>query len=549
MTPTYFKRISLLLIPFLTLGLMACSKGDSKSQVELGNEQSILHLGNGTEISDVDPHITTGMPEYHIQMALFEGLVAKDPKTLEIIPAVAESWTVSEDGTTYTFKIRDNAKWSDGDALTAQDFVYSYHRAMMPALGNQYAYSLYILENAEAFHKGEISDFSQVGIHAIDDKTLEFKLIAPVPYFLKLLDHHSMFPVQQKTVEKFGAMDERGTKWTRAENFVGNGAYTIKEWTPNKIFIAEKNPNYWDADNVSIQQIYFYPVELATTEERMFRAGQLHMTNDVPLEKFAEYKTDAPDMLYTAPYYGTYFYRFNTENEALKDVRVRKALAMALDRKAITERVTKSGEVPAYALTPPDDYGYKALAAIEYNPEKARELLAEAGYPGGEGIPALELMYNTLESHKKIALAVQQMWKTELGVDVTLQNQEWKVYLDRERTGNFQISRAAWIGDYLDPSTFLEMFVTDGGNNKTNWGNARYDELINMAANTGDLDKRFEYFQEADQILVDEVPIIPVYYYASKHLVHPSLKGINTNVMDYKPYKYMTLVPESGAAE
>ena len=212
MTPTYFKRISLLLIPFLTLGLMACSKGDSKSQVELGNEQSILHLGNGTEISDVDPHITTGMPEYHIQMALFEGLVAKDPKTLEIIPAVAESWTVSEDGTTYTFKIRDNAKWSDGDALTAQDFVYSYHRAMMPALGNQYAYSLYILENAEAFHKGEISDFSQVGIHAIDDKTLEFKLIAPVPYFLKLLDHHSMFPVQQKTVEKFGVMDERGTK-------------------------------------------------------------------------------------------------------------------------------------------------------------------------------------------------------------------------------------------------------------------------------------------------------------------------------------------------
>ena len=549
MTPTSFKRIPLIFLSTLTLGLAACSSEDSQTPVQQGTEQGILHYGNGTEISDVDPHITTGMPEYRIQMALFEGLVAKDPKTLEIMPATAESWTVSEDGTVYTFTIRDNAKWSDGDPITAQDFVYSYQRAMMPALGNQYAYSLYILENAEKFHKGEIKDFAEVGITALDDKTLEFKLIAPVPYFLKLLDHHSMFPVQKKTVEKFGAMDERGTKWTRAENFVGNGAYTIKEWTPNKIFIAVKNPHYWDADKVTINEVYFYPVELATTEERMFRAGQLHITQEVPIEKFADYQANNPDLLYTAPYYGTYFYRLNTDNPALQDVRVRKALALTIDRKLITERVTKSGQVPAFALTPPDDYGYKPDAQLEYNPEKARELLAEAGYPDGEGFPALELMYNTLESHKLIALTVQQMWKNELGIDITLQNQEWKVYLDRERTQDYQVSRAAWIGDYLDPSTFLEMFVTDGGNNKTGWGNERYDELMSMAARTGDQDLRFTYFQEADQILVDEVPIIPIYYYSSKHLVDPSLKGVELNVMDYKPFKYMTLVPQGGAAE
>ncbi len=549
MTPTYFKRISLLLIPLMTLGLAACSKEESKTQVELGNEQGILHWGNGTEVADVDPQITTGVPEHHIIVSLFEGLVQKDPKTLEIIPASAESWEVSEDGTKYTFKIRDAAKWSDGAPLTAADYVYSYERALMPALGNQYAYSLFVIENAEAFYKGEIDDFSQVGVKALDEKTLEIQLKAPVPYFLKLLDHYSMFAVPKQAIEKHGAMDERGTKWTRAENFVGNGPFTIKEWTPNKIFIVEKNPLYWDAENVSLNEIHFYPVELATTEERMFRAGQLHITNDVPTEKFADYKNNQPELLETHSYYGTYFYRLNTDNPALQDPRIRKALSMSIDRKLITERVTKSGQYPAYALTPPDEYGYQPEARLEFNPERARELLAEAGYPGGEGMPPLELMYNTLESHKMIALAVQQMWKNELGIDITLQNQEWKVYLDRERTQNYQVSRAAWIGDYLDPSTFLEMFVTDGGNNKTGWGNERYDELMSLASSIGDEDQRFAYFQEAEQILIDEMPIIPIYHYSYKHLVDPSLKGIYPNVMDHKPYKYMTLESESGAAE
>lgn len=546
----YFTSLSLFFLLIISsLTLSGCSKEPQKTAVELGNEAGILHFGNGTEPADVDPHITTGMPEYRIQMAIMEGLVSKDPKTLKIIPATAESWTISEDNTVYTFKIRENAKWSDGDPITAEDFVYSFKRALMPALGNQYAYSVFVIKNAEAFYKGEITDFSEVGVTAIDEKTLKFELNAPIPYFLKLLDHHSMYPVQPKTIEAFGKIDERGTQWTRAGNFVGNGPYTIKEWTPNKVFIVEKNPHYWDADMVTINEIYFYPTELAAPEERMFRAGQLHFTNEVPLEKFGSYKEEQPELLHTGAYYGTYFYRINTQVEHLKDIRVRQALAMAIDRTAITERVTKAGEVPAYSLTPPDEFGYQPKAALEYNPEKARQLLAEAGYPNGEGFPAIELIYNTLESHKKIALTVQQMWKTELGIDITLQNMEWKVYLDAERTGNFTVSRAAWIGDYLDPNTFLDMFVTNGGNNKTGWSNARFDELIALAGSTGDQAQRFEYFQEAEQILIDEMPIIPIYTYSYKNLKHPSLQGIHGNVMDFKPYKYMRLVPQTSAEQ
>lgn len=524
----------------LLLILGACGE-KAKTPVEIGNEQGILHKGNGTEPADIDPHTTTGMTEYHIQMAIFEGLVSKNPKTLEIVPAVAESWTISDDGLRYTFKIRENARWSNGDKLVAHDFVYSWKRALMPALGNQYAYSVYVIKNAEKFNKSEITDFSEVGVKAIDELTLAIELEHRTAYFLQLLDHHSMFPVHQKTIEKFGNIDDRGTSWTRAENFVGNGPFSIKEWVPNKIFATTRNSHYWDNANVSLNEIHFHPIENVVTEERMFRSGQLHTTNDVPLEKVAKYRSKQPELISVNPYFGTYFYRLNIKSRLLSDVRVRKALSYSIDRDAITQYVTKTGEISAYNLTPPKIRGFTAQAKQLFDPKEAKRLLADAGYPNGENFPAIEILYNTSEAHKKIALAIQQMWKTTLNIDITLHNQEWKVYLDTERTMNYQVARSSWIGDYLDPNTFLDMFVTDGGNNKTGWSSPRYDELIRLAAKADSQEERYTYFQEAEQLLAEEVPIIPIYTYTVRHLYTDSVQGLNDNILDYQPYKYLSL--------
>ena len=528
------------------LGLLAitgCSS-DHKTRVEIGNEKQILHIGNGDEPADVDPHVTNGKPEGNLQYALFEGLVARDPKTLEVIPGVAESWQVSEDGKLYTFKIRGDARWSNGEPLTAEDFVWSWKRALMPALGNQYAYSLFVIKNAEAFYKGEVEDFSKVGVRALDSHTLQVELNSPTSYFLQLLDHHSMFPVHRETIEKFGAPAERGTDWTRPENFVGNGPFIIKEWSPNEVFTVEKNPEYWDVESIKLNEIHFYPVQQFTTEERMFRAGQLHITKEFPVEKIETYRRENPESIRTFPMFSTYFYLLNVNRPPLDDVRVRRALAYSIDRYSLTQNVAKGGELPAFNLTPPNTNGYTAEAKIPFDIELARQLLAEAGYPNGKGFPELTVIYNTAENHQKIAVALQYMWKQALNIDITLENQDWKVFLANQRTMNFQISRSGWGGDYYDPNTFLDMFVTGGGNNDTGWSNPRYDELIELAAQAKTQEERYQYFQEAEAILVDEVPIIPMYTYSRNRLVHPSIKNWYSNILERWSYKNVYLEPQ-----
>lgn len=526
------------------LMLIAGCTNKAETPVALGIQNQILHMGNADEPPGIDPQITTGIPESYIQMALFEGLVSKHPKTLESVPGVAESWNISDDGLTYTFKIRDNAKWSNGANLTAEDFVQSWRRALLPALGNAYASSLYVIKNAEAFHKDEI-DFSEVGVKALNEKTLEVTLSGPTPYFLLLLDHHSMFPVYIPAIEAVGAIDDITSTWTRPETFVGNGAFTLKEWTPNKVLIVEKNNHYWDAATVRLQEVHFHPIQDVVTEERMYRAGQLHITDELPLEKIAVYaKRNAPEYR-QHPYFGTYFYRFNTTVKPFNDVRVRKAFSYAIDRQKIVDRVTKGGQLPAFNLTPPDTLGYTAKAKGIFDIEKARELLAEAGYPNGEGFPEVEIMFNTSEDHRKNSVAIQQMWKTALNIDVTLQNQDWKVFLSDERLLNYQISRGGWIGDYIDPNTFLDVFLSNNGNNRTGWANSEYDALLAKAANTKDQAERFEYFQQAEAIFVDEMPIMPVFTFTRSYLVHPSLQGWHDNILKYHPYKYAYFSQES----
>jgi len=515
--------------------------GDRKRLVDLGTEQQIMHISNATEPSGVDPHTTTGMPEYRLQMALFEGLVAKHPETLEIIPGVADSWQISDDGLVYTFHIREDAKWSNGEKLIANDFAQSWHRALMPGLANEYVESLFVIKNAEKFFKQELKNFSDVGVKALDDSTLRIELENPTPYFLQLLDHHSMFPVHIDTVSKFSPIDERDSTWTRPENFVGNGPFVIHEWTPGKVFSVTPNPYYWDADMVKLKEIHFYPVEQLLAEERMFKAGQLHKTEWMPIAKIEKYKKANNPEYVTFPYLATYFYILNVTKPPTNDVRVRKALAYAVDRESIAKNITKGQQLPAYSLTPPDVLGYTAKAKMTYNLEMARKLLAEAGYPNGEGMPPIELIYNTSEDHQKIAQAVQQMWKKNLNISVTLQNQEWKVFLNNQKLLNYQVARMAWVGDYVDPNTFLEIFITNGGNNRTGWSNVKYDQMIRAATSAKNREQRYDLLQQAEQILVDEVPFIPIYNYSTNNLLSTDVKGYYMNIMDYHPYKYIHL--------
>lgn len=529
------------LILFVAIFAFTGCKGKHKTLVEIGDEQQIMHISNMLEPPEVDPHVTSGLQEYHLQMAIFEGLVAKHPKTLEVVPGVADSWTISEDGTVYTFHIRDTAKWSDGDRLTAYDFEYSWQRLLQPEIGCEYTTDFFVIKNAEAYYKGEIKDFSAVGIKALDESHFQVTLNYPVSYFLVQLDNFAAYPVQKKTIEKFKAFKERGTRWTRPESFVGNGPFVIKEWIPSVVFSVKRNPYYWDAANVKLNEIHFYPFDNQLLEERMFKVGQVHKTEFLPSEKVEKYK-NSPSY-YAYPFYAIYYYLFNTQVKPLDDVRVRKALSYSIDRESLVKNVTKGGQTPAFHYTPDDPYGYTARANFSYDIQLAKKLLAEAGYPDGKGFPKIELTYNNHADHLKTALAIQQMWKQNLGIDITLRNLEWKVYLDARKSKDFQILRRGNVADVLDPSTFLFPMMTHDPMNDSGWGNKRYDELMELSKSAKTQSERFEYFQEADKILIDEVPLIPLYGYTTNNLVSPSVKGYYKNILDYHPYKYIYLEP------
>jgi len=328
--------------------------------------------------------------------------------------------------------------------------------------------------------------------------------------------------------------------WTRPGNFVGNGAFKLKEWELNNKIILERNPHYWDANTVKLNEIHYYPVSNIMTEDRMFRSGQIHLTYDTPSQKCPSYLESNPNMR-TSPYMGQYFYRINTKNSILQDVRVRKALSLSIDRKTIVEKVTQCGEKAAISITPPGANGYFPQTSLDFDPQKAKQLLIEAGYENGEDIKGLEILFNTNENHRKIALAVQQMWKQNLGISVELVNQDWKVYLAREMIGDYSISRAGWIGDYEDPNTFLDLFRPNRGNNKTGWVNKEYDRLIDLANKTMDQDKRYKLLNAAEEIIMDELPILPIYNYVKDYQISSDVKGFYPNYLDHHHPKYIYL--------
>jgi oligopeptide transport system substrate-binding protein len=531
------KHFLTILSACLALWATGCSKG--KTRVQIANEEQILLLGNGSEPQGLDPHKVEGVTEHHVLMALFEGLTGMDPKTLEPIPGQAERWDISPDKKTYTFHIRKEAVWSNGDPVTADDFVQSYIRILTPSLGSHYAEMLHCIKNAKPFNSGEIKDPSLLGLKAVDTKTLEITLECPTPYLLSMIGlHYTWWPVHLPTIRKFGDVYSPGnTAWTRPENMVCNGPFVLTVWKPSNILSVRRNTNYWNNAKVKLNGIDFFPIDSLDSEERAFRAGQIHGTDSLLPAKIDGYKKDNPKLLHIDPYIANYFYRINVTDPVLKDRRIRHALSMAIDRQAIVDTVARGDQRPAFALTPPDTRGYTPRAQAKFDIDGAKKLLAEAGYPDGKGLPPMEIHYNTQEAHKQIAEAIQQMWKKNLGIEVTLRNEEWKVYMATQNQTNYMISRAGWTGDYIDPNTFLSTFLSYAGNNRTGWNNPEYDRLVEAAACMADEKERYEAFQKAEAILLDDLPLIPIYYYTKVHLLDPSVKGSYPNLLDIHPYQ------------
>ena len=529
----FLLKIEKALIVLACTILLSCGHSQ-ESNVESGTREQVLYIANADEPRELDPQLSTGWPEHNILQALFEALVRKDNKDLSIHPGVAESWTISDDKLTYVFKLRPEARWSNGDPVTAEDFVWSWKRSLLPGLASEWAYMKFCIKNAEDFYNGKIDDFSQVGVKALDPHTLQVQLNYPVPYFLQLLDHNSFYPVHRATIEKFAKIDEPISPWTRPENFVGNGPFVISEWKINDYIQLKKNPQFWDADNIKLQGIRLYPIADQQSEIRAFRSGKIHLTESpqMAIEKIPYYREHEPQVLHTVPTYSTYYYEFNTTKPYFADKRVREAFAYAIDREALVSQVTKAGEVPAYSIVPIDPNGYSPKQQFSFDPEKARALLAEAGYPDGKGFPETQILYNSYELHKKVALAIQEMLKTNLHVKVTLTNQEWKVYLNSKRHLEHDIARAGWVADYVDPSNFFNIELSYSGNNNTGWKNKQYDELIEKSKIATSDEERFALYDKANAILADEMPVIPIFYYVDVNLVSTDVKGWYDNVMD-----------------
>jgi oligopeptide transport system substrate-binding protein len=526
------------------------TRGTYSLTLQEANKNKILLLTVGSEPRTLDPQEAQGVTEHHIIMAMIEGLVAPSiDDQSKVVPGVADRWEHSDDYSMWTFHIGENRKWSNGDPVTAQDFVFSYKRMLTASFGAQYAENLFILKGAEDYYRGKTTDFEQVGVKALDDHTLRIELVGPTPYLLTLVQHDSWLPVNPKAILSFGKIDTRDSKWTSAEHFVANGPFKMKSWRPNDVIEVVRNPLYWDAENVKLNGINFYAIENLNTAERAFQAGQLHKTDQVPLDKVPYYRRTHPELIRIDPYEGVYFYRINVARKPLNNPNVRLALNLAVDRDAIVKNILREDQKPATGYTPPGMGDYKPLNKIGYDPERARQLLAEAGYPNGKGFPKFTIHFNTLESHRAIAEAIQQMWKEELNIDVGLENQEWKVYLDTQNNKNYDLSRSAWIGDFMDPVTFLSMWTTGNGNNNTNWGNPKFDAPIEQAARTGDPNARLEILHQAEDLFLGEAPVVLVYWYTNAYLLQPSVQNWNPLVLGNHNYKYIDLKSEREPAK
>ncbi|UOO82639.1 ABC transporter substrate-binding protein [Uruburuella testudinis] len=520
------------------LALSACGGSEPAAQQAAAVPADAITRNNVTEPQSLDPHQITGVPEINIVRDLFEGLVETDEKG-DIIPAVAESWH-SDDNKVWTFTLRADAKWSNGEPVTAEDFVYSWRRLVDPNTASPYASYLQAakIDNIDDILAAKKAPES-LGVKAIDPQTLEITLTAPVPYFPKMLYHAATKPVHRATVEKFGV------KWTQPEHFVGNGAYKISKWVVNERIELAKNPEYRDAAAVKTERMVFLPIGSQTDDVARYKAGEVDITDALPPEMFAKLRAEHPDELKISPYLCTYYLEINNQKAPFDDARVRKALALTLDRDTIAAKVLGRGEEPAYNLTrvgTADFVPYvPAWTKMDYTAriDEAKKLLAQAGYSEGKPL-TFTFLYNTSEQHKKIAVAAASMWKQALGfVNVKLENQEWKTYLDNRRNGNYQLARASWCGDYNEPSTFLNTLRSGNSSNRAFYQSAEYDALLDKTLDADiDAAARSELYRRAESKIDEDAAIIPVYGYVNARLVKPHIGGYSTeDVLNELPGK------------
>ncbi|MBQ4897506.1 peptide ABC transporter substrate-binding protein [Paenibacillus sp. Marseille-P2973] len=549
------KSLLLLLTLVLAVGtlLSACGSNDKNSansgnngtsnsdknaansgEAKLAADQT-LRINLSAEPPTFDPAQAQDSQANTVLKMMYEGLTRMD-EAGEAQPAAAESWDI--DGTKYTFHLRKDAKWSNGDPVTANDFVFAWERVLSPQTtpAPPYAYQLYYLKNAQEYNEGKITDFSQVGVKAVDDNTLEVELTGPTPYFLGLTSFYTFYPVHQSV--------KNDDKWAvDASKMIVNGAFTLTNWTKGQAIDVTKNENYWDKGNIRLNKITMSLVNSGATELTSYKNGELdragHPNGEIPTDQIPIVQKELKDEFHVKGIASTYYYEFNVTAKPFDNAKIRKAFAMSIDRQAIVDKVTLGGQLPAFGFVPPGIKGvndeYRTENKDDYfteNVEEAKKLLEEGMKEEGyTKLPEITLIYNSSEAHKKIALAAADMWKKNLGVDVKTENQEWAVFLENRRSLNYQIARAAWSADYNDPMTFIDMWTSNSGNNDSGFKNEEYDKLVNEAKSLEDNAKRNENFKKAEEILIKENQVLmPVYYYTNVSVEKPWLKGI---VLDF----------------
>jgi oligopeptide transport system substrate-binding protein len=523
-----------LLVTCASLG--ACGGGNQ------GDAQT-LNRGIDAEPESLDFHKARSTAAGDVQRDLGEGLTGYTPDG-ELVARAAERWEISEDGRSYRFFLRPAARWSTGEPVTAEDFVYSFRRLVDPATASFYSQSVTDIENAAAIIAGEKA-LEELAVTARNDHELGVRLARPTPYFLALLTHPSMFPVHRASVEQFGDTHARPGR------LVTNGAYTLAAWELGSLIELRRNEHYWDNQSTAIDRVRHHFIPEPAVELNRYRAGELHITDNVPPEAFTRIREERPDELRVAPYLNVYYYGFNLTRPPFRDnLELRRALSLAIDRRALTENVTRRGETPAWSWVPPgvDNYSEQRLPSADMTDEQrkaaARRAYSRAGYSDANPLE-VEIRYNTSDVHQRIALAVQAMWREVLGVEATLVNEEFQVLLSNMRAKEVtQVFRSSWLGDYNDANTFLQVMLSDAPSNMTGYSNAGFDALVRRAAEQTDPALRRRYMEQAEALLLADHPVIPVYFYVSKHLVSPRVTGWGDNVLDYHYSQHLSLSPE-----
>ncbi len=500
----------------------------------------MLHVGNGVELQSLDPHRSEDTASARVHRDLYEGLINEAPNG-DLIPGVAQEWTVSDDGKTYVFNLRPEARWSNGDPVTANDFVFSLRRGADPRTVSVYSYILSPILHADEITAGQRPP-EELGVRAIDDHTLEITLANETPYFLGLLAHSMTYPVHRASIE------QHGDQFTRPGNLVGNGAFKLDEWIVQSHLKVVRNPHYWDSANTKLEEVWFYPTEDQNAELQRFRAQELDITEVIPAAQIGFIRENLAKELVISPYLGSYYYGFNVTRPPFKDnPKLRRALSLAVNRDIITQQVLNLGQISAYGFVPPiKGYTQQQMAEASWTQEQreaeAKRLYAEAGY-GPDKPLRTEIMYNTQEDHRRIAIAISSMWKRVLGVEAEMLNQEWKVFIDsRNQKRDTQVYRQGWIGDYNDPFTFLEILRSTAGQNDTGYDNPEYDQLVAESQSALDPQQRMNILQQAESIMLADMPILPLYTYVTARLVQPWVGGYESNIMDHHRHKNMYIL-------